>query len=138
MDITFCSKVSCGKLSCERNQYNAPKNKDISIADLDNGCFGLAENPDKFYYCMYQNCRKKSCRFHLDRAPAGIAVEATSSLNNGCYEGLGKKRTELLMAICKGTQNTSHSCDEVCRAMCGQDGICHFCETIADAVEEIV
>ena len=137
-DITYCSKTNCGKLSCERNQYNVPKNKNISIADLDNGCFGLYENPNQFTYCIMSDCRKKDCRFHLDRAPVGYAVTAKDFNEElGCFVAPSDKRSELLKAICRGTQKTNYKCDEVCRAMCNDDGTCAYCSTIADAVEEV-
>jgi hypothetical protein len=136
MSITYCSRLSCGKLSCDYHQYNAPKNKDISIADRNIGCWGLYENPNHFYYCGYSDCIKKGCRFHLDRAPKGVAVEVIYK-DDGCYERPSEKRESLLKAICQATQVTGCKCDEVCRAMCGNDGICHFCATIADAVEEV-
>ena len=139
MDITYCSKTNCGKLSCERNQYNAPKNKDISVADLDNGCFGLYENPGQFTYCINSDCRKCDCRFHLDRAPRGYAVTAKDfNEEHNCYVASSDRRKELLKAICIGTQKTNYKCDEVYRAMCGNDGTCAYCSIIADAVEEVV
>jgi hypothetical protein len=45
-------------------------------------------------------------------------------------------RERLLVAICRGMQKTIYKCDEVCKAMCGNDGVCVFCATVADAIEE--
>ena len=47
-------------------------------------------------------------------------------------------RNDLLAAICRGTQKTNYKCDEVCKAMCGNDGTCAYCSIIADSVEEII
>lgn len=139
MDITYCSKTDCGKLSCERNQYNAPKNIDISIADLDNGCWGLYENPGTFTYCVHSDCANKQCRFHLNRAPRGYAVTAKDfNEEYDCFKAVVSKREEILAAICKGTQKTNYKCDNVCKAMCGNDGTCAYCSIIADAIEEVV
>jgi len=34
-DITFCSNVSCTFLACKRHPSNAPKNSEISMAELE-------------------------------------------------------------------------------------------------------
>ena len=139
MDITYCSKTNCGKLSCERNQYNAPKNRDISIADLDNGCYGLYENPNVFTYCIHSDCANNMCMFHINRAPRGYAVTAKDfNEESSCFKAAVSKRDVLLAAICRGTQNTQYRCDAVCKAMCGSDGTCAYCAAIADAVEEVL
>ena len=91
-NITYCSRTSCVHIDCSRHQDNAPKNIDISIADLSDG------------WC-FDECDSDECR------------------------------ARLLNAICAGTQHTSHWCDDVCRSMCGNDGTCAFCATIADAIE---
>jgi hypothetical protein len=135
MSITYCSRISCGKFSCPYNQYNAPKGVDISLADRNDGCYGLSENPDKFYYCMMSDCIKKDCRFHLTRAPEGVAVEATDQ-DLGCYVGPNNRRKDLLKAICRGTQKTNYKCDDTCKALCGNDGTCAYCSIIADSIEE--
>jgi hypothetical protein len=46
------------------------------------------------------------------------------------------RRERLIKAICKGTQKTNYKCDSVCKAMCSSDGVCAYCATIADAIEE--
>jgi hypothetical protein len=39
-DITYCSRTKCVHLDCIRHQIYAPKDKDVSIADLNDGwCF---------------------------------------------------------------------------------------------------
>ena len=39
-DITYCSHTDCYYRDCIRHQYNAPTDKVISVADLDDGfCF---------------------------------------------------------------------------------------------------
>lgn len=39
-DITYCSHIDCYYRDCIRHQNHAPKDRDISIADLDDGyCF---------------------------------------------------------------------------------------------------
>jgi hypothetical protein len=38
MSITYCSHIDC-RHPCLRNQKFAPKDMDISIADLDNNCY---------------------------------------------------------------------------------------------------
>lgn len=136
-NITYCSKTNCLKLSCDRNQYNAPKNRDISIADLDNGCWGLYEDPGTFTYCIRSECIEKDCRFHLTRAPRGYAVTAKDfNEEHNCLKVVTSMRERLMKAICNGTQKTNYKCDSVCKAMCGSDGVCAYCATIADAIEE--
>lgn len=40
MGITYCSHTDCYYRDCMRHQHNAPKDRDISIADLNDGyCF---------------------------------------------------------------------------------------------------
>lgn len=136
MSVTYCSRLGCGKFSCPYNQYNAPKGVTISIADRNNGCYGLTENPNKFYYCMMSDCVKNDCRFHLSRAPEGVIVEAIFNQNLECYAGPYDRRKDLLKAICFGTQKTNYKCDEACKAKCGLNGYCAYCSTIADAIEE--
>lgn len=43
-DITYCSRIDCAHIDCSRHQDNAVKNKDISIADLNDGwCYDQKE-----------------------------------------------------------------------------------------------
>jgi hypothetical protein len=48
MDITYCYHVDCIHKDCIRHLDNAPKDVDISIADLNDGlCFDFIEEPTK-------------------------------------------------------------------------------------------
>lgn len=93
-NITYCSRLDCAQLVCNRHQAFAPKDRHISIADFSSAC--------KAYSKLYE------------------------------------KRNELLQAICYGTQNTAYHCNDVTKAMCGCDGTCAYCATIADAVERVI
>ena len=94
-------------------------------------------------YCSHIDCYyKEDCSRHQSHAPTGIDI-SIADLNDGyCFVQEPSKqasvRETLLAAICRGTQNTTYACDAVCRAMCGNDGTCAFCATIADAVEEVI
>lgn len=104
--ITYCSRTDC-RHPCLRNQKFAPKDRDISIADLDNNCYLSPE---------------------VDDAMTISAIKRSQDAT----------RNDLLAAICRGTQKTNYKCDTVCKAMCGSDGHCAYCSTIADAVEEVL
>ena len=97
-------------------------------------------------YCSQTLCAHLECIRHQYHAPAGdISI---ANLNDGlCFDPMfflpddgelpkSSCRQRLLQAICNGAQKTSLSCDSICKAMCGSDGVCHYCETIADAIEE--
>lgn len=46
MSITYCSQMICTHTECSRHQHNAPEDKDISIADLNDGwCFDAVTTP---------------------------------------------------------------------------------------------
>ena len=102
-DITYCSRIDCCHISCDRHQDKAPKDSDISIADLNDG----------------------------------LCYDSIFPQPNNSKEALAEySRKRLLEAICIGTQHTNYKCDEICRRMCGSDGFCIYCETIADAIEK--
>lgn len=137
MGKTYCYRGSCSKVTCDYHIRKAPPGDDVSIADRNNGCYSSADEPAKFRYCLHNDCIKKTCRFHLCNAPDGEYVEA-SSQDLGCYVGPYHKRQELLKAICDGTQKTAYRCNDACKALCGSDGNCAYCSTIADSVEEML
>ena len=90
--------------------------------------------------CYYRDCMRHQCKATADRA---ISI---ADLNDGyCFTPEPKvdpafksSREELLAAICKGVQSTNYRCDNPTRAMCDVAGGCYFCETIANAIEEVV
>jgi hypothetical protein len=46
MSITYCSRITCVHKDCFRHQYNAPEDRNISIADLNDGwCFDSPKEP---------------------------------------------------------------------------------------------
>lgn len=129
MSKTFCSQIKCMYIDCQKHQYNAPKDRDISIADLNDGlCFAKQD------YCIQSDCRKTWCRFHQEKIDRSRPYDIVD-LDLGCYVG-PEGRDRLMAAICRGTQKTNYKCDTVCKAMCGSDGCCAYCATIADAIEE--
>ena len=136
MSITYCSRISCVKVSCIYHQNNAPKDRDISITNRNKGCYKSADEP-KFYYCILSDCVKKDCRFHLSTAPKGVVVESTDQ-DLGCYVGPYNRRKDLLRAICVGTQKTNYKCSDACKALCDSNGSCAYCSTIADSIEEVI
>jgi hypothetical protein len=96
-------------------------------------------------YCAQTLCAHLDCVRHQYNAPA-VDIRI-ADLNDGlCFDAMEyipddkdlpvNNRSRLLQAICKGTQKTNYKCDSVCNAMCGSDGICVYCATIADAIEE--
>lgn len=97
-------------------------------------------------YCSQTMCAHLDCGRHQYHAPTGdISI---ADLNDGlCFDPMifipdddelpvNSPRVRLLAAICRGTQATNYKCDDVCKAMCGHDGTCAYCATIADAVEK--
>lgn len=96
-------------------------------------------------YCSQTLCAHLDCVRHQYNAPAGdISI---ADLNDGlCFDPMDfipndedfpvSNRARLLAAICKGTQNTACKCNASCKALCGNDGTCFYCATIADAIEE--
>jgi hypothetical protein len=100
-------------------------------------------------YCSKLDCVKVLCPYNQFSAPKGQDI-SIAERDDGCYQSafihenrrasqIAKPaRAALLMAICNATQRTSYNCDDVCRAMCGQDGTCAYCATIADGVEEVI
>jgi hypothetical protein len=98
-------------------------------------------------YCSQTLCAQLDCVRHQYHAPLDDNL-SIADLNDGlCFTPMefipddselpGQvSRERLLKAICKGTQKTNYKCDDVCKAMCGNDGTCAYCSTIADAVEE--
>lgn len=128
MRKTYCSKINCKYIDCLKHQHNAPKDKNISIADLDDGwCYTPAN------YCSKEDCRRVSCSFHKSRVHPGIVATAVD-LDLGCYiSPVGREK--LLQALCKGTQLTNYRCDKICKALCGLDGTCAYCSTLADVIE---
>ena len=94
-------------------------------------------------YCSHIDCYyKEDCPRHQIHAPSGIIISIADLDDGYCFVPEPNKqpsvRENLLAAICRGTQNTNYACDTVCRSMCGNDGTCVFCATIADAVEEVI
>lgn len=111
MDITYCSHVDCINIDCSRHQSNVPRAKtysDISIADLNDG------------YC-----------FDARIIPSQLTPKDMEDKIN--KEG----RAKLLYALCEGTQKTNYRCNDVCKALCGVDGSCPYCATLADSIEEV-
>lgn len=102
-------------------------------------------------YCSRTSCRHETCFRHQKHAPLYKEI-SIADLNDNCYlspevddkmmlEAIKRSqdasRNDLLAAICRGTQKTAYKCDEVCKAMCGSDGHCAYCSTIADSIEEL-
>lgn len=92
--------------------------------------------------CAHTDCTKNQCHApqHQDISIADLCdgwcympIESAK-----CYVTTPSKRKELLAALCRGTQKTNYMCDDVCRAMCGNDGTCAYCLTLADAIEEVI
>ena len=55
MGITYCSRTNCYFRDCTRHQDKAPKDRDISIADLNDGyCFIPAS--------LFDTKHKQDCR----------------------------------------------------------------------------
>lgn len=46
MSITYCSRISCRQETCLRHQKHVPLYTEISIADLDDGCYLSPEVDD--------------------------------------------------------------------------------------------
>lgn len=95
-------------------------------------------------YCSMITCSHTDCSRHQFNAPPGKII-SIANLNDGyCFgptvttviEEEPQKRARLLAAVCRGTQKTNYKCDDVCKAMCGNDGTCAYCSIIADAIEE--
>jgi hypothetical protein len=97
-------------------------------------------------YCSQTMCAHLNCLRHQYHAPSGdISI---ADLNDGlCFDPMvflpddeeptkSSDRERLLAAICRGTQNTNYKCDDVCRAMCDNDGGCAYCSAIAGVIEE--
>lgn len=47
VSITYCSRTSCRQETCFRHQKRAPLYTEISIADLNDGCYLSPEEDDK-------------------------------------------------------------------------------------------
>lgn len=47
MSLTYCSRTSCRQETCFRHQKRAPLYTEISIADLNDGCYLSPEEDDK-------------------------------------------------------------------------------------------
>ena len=94
-------------------------------------------------YCSHVNCYYRDCTRHQSHAPTDRPISITD-LNDGyCFSPkqdpiFKSSRDDLLSAICKGVQNTSYKCDNPTRALCDVDGGCYFCDTIANAVKEVL
>lgn len=129
MGKTYCSRTTCMYTDCDRHQCRAPAGVDISIADLNDGyCFAKTD------YCVQSDCRKVTCKYHQNHMDPKVPHDIVD-LDLGCYVG-PESMARLKLAICRGTQKTNYKCDEVCKAMCGSDGHCAYCATIAEAIEE--
>lgn len=91
-------------------------------------------------YCSHIDCSDTECGYHQSKAPQNVDISIADLNDDYCYIPMvpNNSREKLLTAICKGTQQTTYKCDDVCKAMCGSDGHCVYCETIADAVEEVL
>lgn len=128
MGKTYCSEINCRYTDCPGHQHNAPKDKDICIADLNDGwCFAPAN------YCFKEDCRRVSCSFHKSKAHPDIVATAID-LDIGCYiSPVGREK--LLQALCKGTQLTNYRCGKSCKTLYGSDGTCAYCSTLADVIE---
>lgn len=92
-------------------------------------------------YCSRIQCANLDCTRHQIYAPKSKDI-CIADLNDGwCFTPVTTarrnttEREKLLLAICKGTQNTSYVCDVTCKALCSNDGTCDYCGRIADAVE---
>jgi hypothetical protein len=98
-------------------------------------------------YCSQTLCAHLDCVRHQYHAPLDENL-SIADLNDGlCFTPMEflpddselpahDRRERLLKAICKGTQKTNYKCDFVCKAMCSSDGVCAYCATLADAIEE--
>lgn len=88
-------------------------------------------------YCSRVTCMHEDCSRHQHNITKDMI--SIADLSDGwCFDEKtsNESRQRLLRAICKGTQKTNYKCNEVCKAMCGNDGVCAYCATIADAIEE--
>ena len=56
------------------------------------------------------------------------------SYKNGFKAALEEE--SLRQAICDSLQTTNFACDEVCKRMCGSDGECAFCGSLARGIRE--
>lgn len=96
-------------------------------------------------YCSHVDCYYRDCTRHQSKAPTDKPL-SIADLNDGycfipeCSMSVIPKSSyeELLGAICRGVQNTTYRCDNPTRALCDVDGGCRFCETIAEAVVEVL
>jgi hypothetical protein len=95
-------------------------------------------------YCSRFDCINTECARHQSRALGSQSI-SIADLNDGyCFtqkvlSSLADcMSVNIRAAICKGIQNTVHRCDDVCRAMCGIDGSCAFCATLADEIEGVL
>lgn len=79
---------------------------------------------------------------HQAHAPKDHVISIADLDDGYCFmparEAVTDRREKLCAAICYGTQHTAYNCDNVCKAMCGSDGSCAYCATIADAIEEVM
>jgi hypothetical protein len=62
-DITYCSNIDCIHRECHRHQFNAPKNTDISMADLNDGlCYTSKKAVEAIYTKDRERLRMAICR----------------------------------------------------------------------------
>jgi hypothetical protein len=96
-------------------------------------------------YCSQTTCINRDCARHQINAPASVEIISIADLNDGlCFtskeafvtENTKSNRERLRAAICRSNQRTAYYCNDVCRALCGNDGSCVYCAIIADAIEE--
>lgn len=99
-----------------------------------------------YTYCSHTECTNTSCFRHQRNATNKVFISIADLLGDCCYQHSNVddckessiRRMALLAAICRGTQKTAYSCDDTCKALCGNDGTCVYCATIADAIEEVL
>lgn len=56
--ITYCCYINCRHETCPRNQRYAPKDKDISIADLNDNCYLSPQIDDKMFIDAIKRSRE--------------------------------------------------------------------------------
>jgi hypothetical protein len=91
-------------------------------------------------YCSHLDCYYKDCTRHQANAPADSSISIADLDDGYCFipeaDIANGDREKLMAAICRGVQKTTYKCANPTRAMCSVSGDCHYCATIADAIEE--
>ena len=134
--ITYCSRLRCTNTSCVYHQTKVPPNSIISVADRNDGCYSPYIEEVEDSYCTQENCARLACDYHPTKMPNNRSGLHVYDMNIGCLVEPYTNVATIRQAICDATQLTNYKCDEVCKKMCGNDGNCAYCATIADVVIE--